>query len=241
MFRWQFETMGTVASLVTDRAVDVETQGQARAVCEAVDARFSLYRSDSELSRLNSGEFPLSAASTSLRDAYVLAHEWSLATGGLFAPERPDRSLDLNGVVKAMAIAACVQLLRESGSDSGHVGIGGDGEAWGSNGRMPWVAGIVDPFDRHQLIGSVELTAARPALATSGSAERGNHIWAPPGRTPFRQVSVLGPDIVTADVLATAIVAGGSPFLEEAAARWPIEVLAVADDGSMLATSGWSR
>ena len=54
-------------------------------------------------------------------------------------------------------------------------------------------------------------------------------------------MSVLGPDIVTADVLATAIVAGGSPFLEEAAARWPIEVLAVADDGSMLATSGWSR
>ena len=71
------------------------------------------------------------------------------------------------------------------------------------------------------------------AVATSGSAERGDHIWTQPGAgpSPFVQVSVAAGDILTADVLATAIVAGGRPALDEFADRFPIDVLAVLGDG----------
>jgi thiamine biosynthesis lipoprotein len=52
-------------------------------------------------------------------------------------------------------------------------------------------------------------------------------------------VSVAAQDIVTADVLATAIVAGGRPTLDAVTARWDVDVLAVADDGGLLATPGF--
>jgi hypothetical protein len=50
------------------------------------------------------------------------------------------------------------------------------------------------------------------ALATSGTAERVDHIWRlPGGQDGFVQVSVAAADIVTADVLAAAIVGAGHP------------------------------
>ena len=48
-------------------------------------------------------------------------------------------------------------------------------------------------------------------------------------------------DIVTADVLATAIVAGGLPMLDRATDGWDIEVLAVRAGGELLATPGFRR
>ena len=76
------------------------------------------------------------------------------------------------------------------------------------------------------------------ALATSGTAQRGDHIWrAGVGRTEFRrtefrQVSVAATDIVTADVLATAVVAGGRRMLDWATNSWDVEVLAVLGNGN---------
>ena len=48
-------------------------------------------------------------------------------------------------------------------------------------------------------------------------------------------------DIVTADVLATAIVAGGTAMLHRATDSWEIEVLAVRRDGDLLATDRFPR
>ncbi|WP_423246863.1 FAD:protein FMN transferase [Sinomonas puerhi] len=89
--------------------------------------------------------------------------------------------------------------------------------------------------------------APRLALATSGSAERGDHIWtvgirrAGGGaqRPDFVQVSVAASDVVTADVLATAIVAGGRATLDTVTARWDVDVLVVTHDGALLATPGF--
>jgi thiamine biosynthesis lipoprotein len=47
--------------------------------------------------------------------------------------------------------------------------------------------------------------------------------------------------VVTADVLATAIVAGGVPMLNRATAMWDIEALAVRANGELLATGGFRR
>ena len=115
----------------------------------------------------------------------------------------------------------------------------------------------MDPEDRRTLIAGYRLGGSGPklALATSGSAERGDHIWAAGRAVPsiqeaagacraasvFRQVSVAAADIITADVLATAIVAGGLPMLDRATDGWDIEVLAVRASGELLATPGFRR
>jgi thiamine biosynthesis lipoprotein len=52
-------------------------------------------------------------------------------------------------------------------------------------------------------------------------------------------VSVAASDIVTADVLATAVVAGGRGTLDAVTARWDVDVLAVTHDGALLATPGF--
>ena len=233
--------MGTVASIVTSQSLDGELRRAVEQAVGAFDTRFSLYQPESELSRVNAGELSLAEASSDLRDMYALANDWMLATAGAFRAERPDGALDLNGVVKARAIATAVQLLRDSGIESGHVGIAGDGECWGSGpDDGVWRAGVVDPSDRQRILTTVELGSGAWALATSGSAERGDHIWTRPGVTPPVQASVVAEDIVTADVLATAIVSGGVEFLSEATERWPIHAYVVLPSGERLATPGWS-
>jgi thiamine biosynthesis lipoprotein len=99
---------------------------------------------------------------------------------------------------------------------------------------------------RRTLIAGYPLGGSRSklSLATSGSAERGDHIRAAgrersaAARPVFRQVSVAACDIVTADVPATAIVAGGLPMLDRAAEGWDIEVLATRTGGEFARDAG---
>jgi FAD:protein FMN transferase len=219
-----FETMGTVVSLESPlRVRDVE------AIFAEYDARFSLYRPDSELSLIADGSLALTDAGAELRNAYAMALDWRSQTGGAFTPHRPDGVIDLSGIVKALAIDAAGATLEGSGDWT--LNCGGDVLASGHAATV----GIVDPFDRSQLLTSVRMAGSRRAVATSGSSERGNHIW---GRGGFTQVTVVADDIITADVLATAIVAGGVETLNASTSGWDIDVLAIDREGNLLATPG---
>ena len=73
-----------------------------------------------------------------------------------------------------------------------------------------WTVGIAHPHRAGVLLDTLTLTAG--AVATSGTAERGEHIWDPVHRRPARGLAaatVAARDIVRADVLATAAVARG--------------------------------
>ncbi len=234
--RWT--TMGTVASLrAPEGALAAGLLAELESVFAEADARFSLYRADSELARIGRGELPLEEASGALRDAYACALEWRGRTDGAFTPHRPDGVIDLSGVVKALAMAEGADLLSREGATRWALGVGGD-VVW--EGPATGVMGIVDPADRGALLATLGPAPARRALATSGSAERGEHIWLRDDlpRSPFAQVSVLADDIVTADVLATAVVAGGEDALDRVCDGWDVDVLAVRHDGSLLATPG---
>jgi len=50
------------------------------------------------------------------------------------------------------------------------------------------------------------------------------------------QVTVVASDIITADVLATAILSGGRTALDRALTRWPLEVIATSASGEYLTT-----
>lgn len=249
-----FPCMGTVISLTVPAAPgDGPTAEEALAgataaverIFEDLDGRFSLYRPESEASRVARRELSLQRASQDFRARYAEATEWRILTEGSFTPERPDGVPDLSGLVKGFAIAEAGAALRSVGLEDWCLNAGGDVLVAGSpipGSRASWQAGIVDPEDRRSLIAACPLGSAtgRAALATSGSAERGDHIWTSgTGASEFRQVSVAAADIVTADVLATAVVAGGMPMLNRATDRWDVEVLAVRNDGGVLATAGF--
>lgn len=238
--RHVFETMGTVASLelpATEGAASLVARVEA--IFAESDARFSLYRPDSELSRIAAGELTLMDASDEVRDAYGESLRWRDSTAGAFTPNRPDGVTDLNGIVKAKAIEAAGAVLDRAGCLDWSLNVGGDILVRGSQpDGTAWSVGVVDPANRSDLLCAIELTDGMRAVATSGSAERGDHIWLGSSRdpAPFLQVTVVAEDIVTADVLATAIMAGGRSELDSATDEWNIDVLTVDRSGEFLVT-----
>jgi len=228
-----FETMGTVVSL--EWSGDEQALDAVRGIFEDADHRFSLYRPDSELRQVADGSLELLDASSELREVYATALGWRGETGGAFTPHRPDGAVDLNGIVKAWAMAEAGRAL---GDGDWCLNVGGDVLVSGQAASgAPWVVGIVDPADRTTLLTAVPLVGGRRAAATSGSAERGDHIWTR-GRegAEFVQVTVVADDIVKADVFATATVSGGTITLDDVTGRFNIDVLTVDGEGSLRVT-----
>jgi thiamine biosynthesis lipoprotein len=234
--RHVFDTMGTTVSLSADGEVP---RAEIEQIFDDADRRFSLYRPGSELSRIASGDLRLGDAGQELLSIYVEAIEWRRLTDGAFSPHRPDGVIDLNGIVKAAAMRDAARILDATGVAKWTLVVGGD--IVRSSG-LPAPIGIVDPADPTALLCSVMLSPERRAVATSGSAERGDHIWlgGELGPADFLQATVIADDIVTADVLATAIVAAGHAGLDDICDRWPIDVLVVDRHGSLSATPGFS-
>lgn len=238
--RYVIPTMGTVASMEAPAGAET-VLGDIRSMLDDVEARFSLYRDDSELSRVASGELQLMNSSAELRRSYADALLWRNATRGAFTPNRPDGVVDLNGIVKAEAIAATGSILDAAGLPWWTVNIGGDLLTRGSDPRgFAWTIGIVDPADSTAQLCAITLDGTRRAVATSGTLERGDHLWlgSSAGSGDFVQVTVVADDIVAADVLATAIAAGGAEALDDATARWSVDVLTVDRVGALMATPG---
>lgn len=239
-----FDAMGTTVSIrivdgaaVTPARLD-DALGDAREAFDALERTFSLYREDSELSRVARGDLQLSETSALVRDAYEVALDWRARTHGAFTPHRPDGVLDLSGTVKAEAISAAGDALRGAGIEAFAVNAGGDILTVGVPEAGSWTTGVVDPDDRSRLLTAVRSDPGLPAVATSGTGERGEHIWRSAGAdagAEIVQATVLAGDIVTADVLATAIVSGGRDALDRATREFPVGVLAVFRDGSLAA------
>jgi thiamine biosynthesis lipoprotein len=238
--RHVFPTMGTMVSLTLDGDRPALFERIERVFADA-DRRFSLYREDSELARIAAGTLDLTDASSAVLDSYSAAIQWRNGTDGAFNPNRPDGVVDLNGIVKAEAMSRAGDELHGAGCHDWSLVVGGDLLASGVGpGGTPWTTGLIDPANRAALLCSVVLRGSRRAIATSGSAERGDHIWLGGAVTApeFVQVTVVADDIVTADVLATAIVAGGRATLDDACDRWSVDVLTVDRAGELQATPG---
>ncbi len=232
--------MGTVFSIdVRAPGVPSSVLAQAVAFLHRTDAAFSTYRPDSEISRLNRGELEPAACSEDVIEVLQLAVGLQRRTNGYFSFHY-NGELDPSGLVKGWAIARVSAMLGRAGSRNHCVNGGGDVQCTGSAGvGQPWRIGLADPFDRAALLGVIE--GSRLAVATSGTAERGEHILDPhTGRPPqgLASLSVVGPDIMLADVYATAGFAMGAAALEWLATVEDYQALAVAVDGTRTATPG---
>lgn len=203
----------SVGGLERSRAMgcDVAVAGGDPAVVAAVlerwEAAFSLFRAESELSRVNRSPARVVGVSWLFARALRVALDMAAETDGLVDPtlcgrrhevvlsgwvlsRPPGLALDLNGVVKALAVDDAVARLE----GDGFVAIGGD-------------VAVRGPVDVG-LPGGGAVRVERGGLATSGTATRGPHLVEPatgrPSDSPWRQVTVSGASCLAADVAAKA-------------------------------------
>lgn len=231
---------------VTVKIVDVEaTQADVAAVLDylsQVDERYSTYKKDSEIARINRG-LPETEWSDEMRRVLQLCEQTKRETDGFFDIEREGR-LDPSGLVKGWAILNSAKLLADRRWHNYYVEAGGDVQVAGVNEQGgPWRVGIRNPFNRDEIIKSVAISTE--GVATSGTAIRGQHIYNPhsPGQpiTDIASLTVIGPNVYEADRFATAAFAMGRRGIDFIEGRPGLEGYLVDTSGTATLTSGFER
>lgn len=182
-------------------------------------------------------------------DIWEQCERWNKITDGWFSAFTERNTFDPSGLVKSWAARNAANILLEAGIDDFTLNAGGDVLiAEGASEVRDWRIGLAKPVS----IASTEAGAFAVldlsstvfrAVATSGSAERGNHIWNPKAsnRLPsgdLLQISVVARDLVEADVWATAAFACGPDALALIDRQPQLEAIGVLVDGQIAATPG---
>jgi thiamine biosynthesis lipoprotein len=207
-----------------------------------VDSVFSTYRADSEISRLNRGELAAEDLREDVREVLERCEALRVRTGGYFDARAPiPGAVDPSGLVKGWSVDRAAQLLEEAGERHYSVNAGGDVRVRGeATPGERWRVGIQHPLESDRIAAVV--VADDLAIATSGAYERGDHVVDPhTGKPPtgVLSVTVVGPELATADAFATAAFAMG-----ESGPRWttslaPYEAMTILADETVLTTRGF--
>ena len=206
--------MGTAVSIeLADDQPAAELRALIADVCgwlHEVDARFSTYKADSEVSRLRRGEITIGDCSADLRHVLDVCADLWRDTDGYF-DAYAGGSLDPSGYVKGWSVEVASARLAAAGSVRHYINAGGDIRMRGGNpDGEPWRVGIRHPWEADKV--SWVLAVTEGAVATSGTYERGHHIVNPRTGQPahgLRSVTVVGADLSIADAYATAALAMG--------------------------------
>jgi len=233
-------------SVLTDSIVQ-----QACAILHEADNTFSLYKPESPVSKLARGETTLAKCPPVVGEIWDECDRWESITDGWFSAMTPQNTFDPSGVVKTWAAKRAAEHMVAQGIFDFTMNAGGD--VWLADNLasdVDWRIGISKPVSIASpdagVLATIDLKGTEfRAMATSGSAERGLHIWNPkaPGKSAadeLLQVSVVADDLVRADVFATAAFAEGARAVSRLDALPNIEALFVLADGQLAATRGFS-
>ena len=238
--------MGTAVSF------DVRFDGeQSRAAASAavgdacdwlhwVDTTFTTYDESSYVRRLARGELAVGDCPPRVGEIVEMCERYRDETDGWFDPWAGPAGFDPSGLVKGWSVQLASDLVVERGFPRHCVNGGGDVAARGKPGDAPaWGIGIVDPFDHQSIV--VAVRVVDEAVATSGVAERGQHVWRRDGTpaTELASVTVLDTDLTRADVFATTALAMGRAALEWLAERVN-DAYVIDQDGVELMTAGFA-
>jgi thiamine biosynthesis lipoprotein len=227
---------------VRDEAVDEALLDRLFDWFRFVDATFSTYNTDSEISRLNRDELLLRDCHLDVRWVIARCRELRDETGGYFDAEAiAPGTIDPSGLVKGWSVDRAAAILEEAGLRNFALNAGGDIRLRGD--ALPerrWRVGIQHPRRRDRIAAVVE--ADDLAVATSGAYARGEHVIDPhTGRPPegVLSVTIVGPDLATADAYATAAFAMGEQGPEWTRALDPYEALTILANDRVLSTAGF--
>jgi thiamine biosynthesis lipoprotein len=220
-----------------------------------VDATFSTYKVESEMSRLNRGELRLDEADPDVRTVLQRCEQLRFQTGGYFDAraafwqseartriEDPSpAAVDPSGLVKGWAVDRAATILDAAGARNYCINAGGDVCVRGAALPDPyWRIGILHPLQHDQVAAVVQ--ANDLGIATSGTYARGEHIVDPYNETPPQSVlsvTIVGLDLGTADAYATAAFAMGEEGPEWTAGLAGCEAMTILANETVLYTPGF--
>ncbi len=204
-----------------------------------VDEKFSTYKSSSEISKINDLRLMIKDSSREMRKIFKLAEQTKQQTNGFFDIQR-NGSFDPSGIVKGWAIDQAAKLIKQKGFNNFYINAGGDIQSSGKNkSGKNWTVGIRNPFKTAEIIKVV--TPRGKGIATSGTYERGRHIWSKQQIEDIVSLTVIGPNIYEADRFATAAFAMGKSginFIEQLSG---FEGYMIDKAGMATYTSGFER
>ncbi|MEA2130256.1 MAG: FAD:protein transferase [Solirubrobacteraceae bacterium] len=207
-----------------------------------VDATFSTFRPDSEISRIARGELAEADAAADVRRVLDRCETLRVRTGGYFDARAGGR-LDPSGLVKGWAVERAARLLELAGARNFCLYAGGDVIVRGRPAPdARWRIGIQHPLIDDRVAAVLE--SEDLAVATSGEYERGRHILDPHRGLPpggVLSVTIAGPDLGTADAYATAAFAMGERGPDWTLGIAPYEAMTVLAGEQVLLTPGFAR
>ena len=148
---------------------------------------------------------------------------------------------DPSGLVKGWAVDRAGDLLDAAGARNYSLNAGGDIRMRGAPLPEPrWRVGIQHPLERDKIAAVVEGNDV--AVATSGAYARGEHVVDPhTGHAPVGvlSVTIVGPELATADAYATAAFAMAEAGPDWTASLGLYEAMTILADGRVLSTPGF--
>ena len=201
----------------------------------SVDEKYSPFKETSEVGKLNRGE----KVSVEMKEILRMAQDLKDETDGYFDVKRPDGKIDPSGIVKGWAIKNAADILKKLGYKKFYVDAGGDAEIVGRN----WVWGIRNPFNIGENVKILKLSNC--GIATSGTYERGQHIYDPVGGkkeiTDIVSMTVIGPNVFEADKFATPAFAMGKYGIGFIENKKGLEGYMIDNTGIATMTTGFSK
>lgn len=218
-----------------------------------LDRRLSIYRPDSEISKINRGASTASGILSDdpeIRSLFAIAEKYSKITNGAFDIRcgKIPGGLDLGAIGKGVAIDQAINRLNHFGISRAKIScrstIYGLGTPPGLSG---WPVTIESPEDG----ASISITLCNQAISTSGNAEQFGHITNPHTKAPITangiySASVLAKTAAESDALSTALYVIGEkaerPLREGFLLFEKLPDIAAAiirDDGQTFTTSAW--
>ena len=217
--RYEIHVWGTVlfldvgSSALSEAAMDAAVEGVKQFVY-GVDEDFSTYKDGSFVSKLRRGEISIDECPADVKEVWGLCAIARDLTDGAFDPWAVAGGFDPSGYVKGWAADRVTQILLAAGCEHIQVNAAGDLTLRGGINEKgavgPWKIGVVNPDNRQEVLRIFEINDG--AIATSGTYERGAHIFDPATGTiaiGAKSATVLGPDGGLTDALATALMVAG--------------------------------
>lgn len=207
-----------------------------------VDQRYSTYKQNSEISKINNG-LEASKWSSEMKEVLDLCQKTREETYGYFNIKYKGK-IDPSGLVKGWSINNARNFLLENKCHNFYIEAGGDIQVEGHNPEnSPWIVGIRNPFNIHEIIKVLRIT--NKGIATSGTYIRGQHIYNPLLNTEnidnIKSLTIVGPNIYEADRFATAAFAMGEKGIDFINSIEGLEGYMVNQDQTAIFTKGFER
>lgn len=237
-------TMGMPAVVeVVDEHVVEQDIDDVFALFQRIDDRFSTYKPESEISQINDARIAIDDASDEMKEVLALCEQTKQESSGFFDIYH-NGILDPSGLVKGWAIWRAAQQLTLKGFQNFYLDIGSDIHVAGHNAEgHPWLIGIRDPFNKEDIVKVLSLSDR--GIATSGTSERGHHIYNPHATdgeiVDIVSMTVVGPNVYEADRFATPAFSMGRKGIYFIEQQPGLEGYMIDEEGIATYTTGFEQ